>query len=71
MLEVNYKNKKYKVSCNMLNYIIRDSSISKEEVVVTEVDLAQTDYMRKHWPFFRDRRIETYSPITKRFIDED
>ena len=47
------------------------ASHDKEEVVVTEVDLAQTDYMRKHWPFLRDRRIETYSPITKRFIDED
>ena len=46
-------------------------SHDKEEVAVTEVDLAQTDYMRKHWPFLRDRRIETYSPITKRFIDED
>ena len=47
------------------------ASHDQEEVVVTEVDLAQTDYMRKHWPFLRDRRIETYSPITKRFIDED
>lgn len=41
-----------------------------EETEVTEVDLSQSDYFRKHWPFLRDRRIDSYSPITKRFIDE-
>ena len=43
----------------------------KEEVVVTELDLSQTDYFRKHWPFLRDRRIDSYQPIVKRFIDEE
>lgn len=41
-----------------------------EETEVTEVDLAHSDYFRKHWPFLRDRRIDSYAPITKRFIDE-
>ena len=41
-----------------------------EETEVTEVDLSQSDYFRKHWPFLRDRRIDSYQPITKRFIDE-
>ncbi|HWK59734.1 MAG TPA: carbon-nitrogen hydrolase [Parapedobacter sp.] len=41
-----------------------------EETQVTEVDLSQSDYFRKHWPFLRDRRIDSYQPITKRFIDE-
>jgi len=47
------------------------ASHDQEEVVVTELDLSQTDYFRKHWPFLRDRRIDSYQPITKRFIDEE
>ncbi|HWK99917.1 MAG TPA: carbon-nitrogen hydrolase [Parapedobacter sp.] len=46
------------------------ASHDTEETVVTEVDLSQSDYFRKHWPFLRDRRIDSYQPITKRFIDE-
>mgnify|MGYP001301415292 CR=1 FL=1 len=42
-----------------------------EETEVTQVDLSESDYFRKHWPFLRDRRIDSYSPITKRFIDEE
>ena len=47
------------------------ASHDQEESVVTEVELGQTDYMRKHWPFLRDRRIDSYQPITKRFLDGD
>ena len=47
------------------------ASHDQEEVVVTELDLSQTDYFRKHWPFLRDRRIDSYQPIVKRFIDEE
>ncbi len=43
----------------------------KEEVHVQEIDLRQTDRYRTHWPFLRDRRIDSYQPITKRYIDED
>ncbi len=46
------------------------ASHDSEETEVTEVDLSQSDYFRKHWPFLRDRRIDSYQPITKRFIDE-
>ncbi|MDR2204653.1 MAG: carbon-nitrogen hydrolase [Flavobacteriaceae bacterium] len=46
------------------------ASHDREEVEVIEVDFGETDYFRKHWPFLRDRRIDSYSPITKRFLDE-
>jgi len=46
------------------------ASHDKEEVSVVEVDLDKTDRYRTHWPFMRDRRIDSYQPITKRFIDE-
>lgn len=46
------------------------ASHDAEETEITEVDLSQSDYFRKHWPFLRDRRIDSYQPITKRFIDD-
>lgn len=42
---------------------------TKEEVLISEVDLAKIEKQRQAWPFFRDRRIDTYQPILKRFID--
>ncbi|MBK8658807.1 MAG: carbon-nitrogen hydrolase [Bacteroidetes bacterium] len=47
------------------------ASHDKEENAVVEIDLARTDFYRTHWPFLRDRRIDSYQPITKRFIDGD
>jgi N-carbamoylputrescine amidase len=40
-------------------------------VQVLELDLGRTDVTRTHWPFLRDRRIDSYQPITKRYIDEE
>lgn len=40
-----------------------------ETVEVVTIDLADTGYYRTHWPFMRDRRIDSYHDITKRFID--
>jgi len=37
---------------------------------VEEIDLAESDHYRMHWPYLRDRRIDSYEPILKRFIDE-
>jgi N-carbamoylputrescine amidase len=42
-----------------------------EEIKVVDLDMVQSDYYRTHWPFLRDRRIDSYQPITKRFIDND
>ncbi|RZK63782.1 MAG: carbon-nitrogen hydrolase, partial [Pedobacter sp.] len=47
------------------------ASHDKEETEVVDIDLKQSDYIRKHWPFLRDRRIDSYQPITKRYIDGD
>lgn len=33
------------------------------------IDLSEADFYRTHWPFLRDRRIDSYAPITSRFID--
>ena len=42
----------------------------REEVLVVTCDLGQVDVARTHWPFLRDRRIDSYADITRRFIDD-
>ena len=49
--------------------VVLHRSGQAEEVVVLEVDLARVDTHRTHWPFLRDRRIDAYGDLTKRFID--
>ncbi len=39
----------------------------KEEVLVVECDLADIELARRGWPFFRDRRVDAYGGLTKRF----
>ena len=41
----------------------------QEETKVVEIDLDKTEYYRSTWPYLRDRRIDSYAPILKRFID--
>ncbi len=55
---------------NPFGTILYQASHDKEESFVVEVDTALTDQYRTHWPFLRDRRIDSYDPITRRFIDE-
>jgi N-carbamoylputrescine amidase len=45
------------------------SSIDKEENVVIEIDKQRTEDVRRIWPFFRDRRIDFYDGLTKRYLD--
>lgn len=40
-----------------------------EETLLVECDLSRLDVVRTHWPFLRDRRIDAYGPLTKRFLD--
>jgi N-carbamoylputrescine amidase len=56
---------------NPFGTIIYQASHDEEEVIVQELNLTETDRYRTHWPFLRDRRIDSYQPITKRLIDED
>jgi N-carbamoylputrescine amidase len=55
---------------NPFGSLIAQASHDKEEVLVYELELDTTDRYRTHWPFMRDRRIDSYQPITKRYIDE-
>jgi N-carbamoylputrescine amidase len=45
------------------------ASHDSEETHVQEIDLDLTEKYRTTWPFLRDRRVDSYGPILKRFID--
>jgi len=49
--------------------VIAEASHDEEEILVGEVDLKALEDIRRNWPFLRDRRIDSYAPITQRFID--
>lgn len=50
--------------------ILAKAAVETPEIVTVEIDLAKLDVQRTHWPFLRDRRIDAYGEITKRYIDE-
>jgi N-carbamoylputrescine amidase len=50
--------------------IIAQAGAEEETVLVAEIDTAATEEKRKYWPFMRDRRIDSYTNITKRFDDQ-
>ncbi len=56
---------------NPFGTLLYKASHDDEEVAVVDIDTAKTDVYRTHWPFMRDRRIDSYSQLTKRFIDEE
>ncbi len=55
--------------CDPFGVVIAEASHDKEEILIGEIDLARIEDVRRNWPFLRDRRIDTYAPITSRFID--
>jgi N-carbamoylputrescine amidase len=54
---------------NPFGTVLYQAPHDKEEIHVQEIDLDKNAYYRSIWPFLRDRRIDNYSPILKRFID--
>ena len=56
--------------CDPQGIILAQASADKEEILLAEIDLDRIEYIRQNWPFLRDRRIDSYGDITKRFLDE-
>ncbi|MDI1255739.1 MAG: carbon-nitrogen hydrolase [Flavobacterium sp.] len=56
---------------NAQGKLLHLGSHDNEETSVVAINLKESNFFRMHWPFLRDRRIDSYQPITKRFIDED
>jgi N-carbamoylputrescine amidase len=49
--------------------ILAQASHDQEEILTATLDPAIIETTRQHWPFLRDRRIDAYTPITRRFAD--
>ncbi len=56
---------------NPFGTLLYKASHDQEEVAVIDIDTDKSDSYRTHWPFLRDRRIDSYSPIVKRYIDDE
>ncbi len=41
----------------------------QEEILIGDIDLGLIEETRRNWPFLRDRRIDAYAPISRRFLD--
>src|SRR5258708_3791873 len=55
--------------CDPFGRVIAEASHDREEILIGEVDLKNIEDTRRNWPFLRDRRIDSYAPITSRLID--
>jgi len=49
--------------------VVAEANHTDEAIVIADCDLALSDDVRTHWPFLRDRRIDAYGDLTKRWID--
>ena len=54
---------------NAFGRVIFQGSHHQEEIAVVPIDVDSAEYYRRTWPFFRDRRIDSYEGITERFMD--
>jgi N-carbamoylputrescine amidase len=51
--------------------VVAEGSVDREEILIAEIDHVRIEDVRRNWPFLRDRRIDAYAGITRRFLDED
>ncbi len=55
--------------CDPFGRVLVEASHEAEEILIGEIDSAKMEDVRRNWPFLRDRRIDSYGPITQRMID--
>jgi N-carbamoylputrescine amidase len=55
--------------CDPFGVVIAEASTDREEILVAEVDVGRIEEVRRGWPFLRDRRVDAYGGIEKRFLD--
>ena len=56
--------------CDPFGVILAEASVDKEEIVLAEVNVSRVEEVRRNWPFLRDRRVDAYGGLTKRFFDQ-
>ncbi|MCY4131717.1 MAG: carbon-nitrogen hydrolase [Nitrospira sp.] len=56
--------------CDPFGTVLAEASIDKEEILLAEVNVSRVEEVRRNWPFLRDRRVDAYGGLTKRFFDQ-
>ena len=56
--------------CDPQGVIVAQASEDREEILLADVDLRHLETIRRNWPFLRDRRVDAYGEISRRFLDE-
>lgn len=56
---------------NAFGRVLYQAPHTEEATHIETIDLGDSDKYRRHWPYLRDRRIDSYSPILKRYLDEE
>jgi len=55
--------------CDPFGVVLAEASTDGEEILLGEVDVGRIEEVRRSWPFLRDRRVDAYQGIDRRFID--
>ncbi len=55
--------------CDPFGTVLAEASIDKEEILLAGVHVSRVEEVRRNWPFLRDRRVDAYGGLTKRFFD--
>jgi len=56
--------------CDPHGVVLSEAATDREQILLGDVDLARLEAIRRNWPFLRDRRIDAYAGIDRRFLDE-
>lgn len=51
--------------------VVAEASVDQEQILLGEVDLKHLEDVRRNWPFLRDRRVDAYAGLDRRYLDED
>jgi N-carbamoylputrescine amidase len=49
--------------------IVKRAAVDREQMMIVDCDLEKVEFSRLHWPFLRDRRVDAYGDLTRRFSD--
>jgi N-carbamoylputrescine amidase len=57
--------------CDPQGVVLTEAASDRQEILYGTIDPARIEDVRRNWPFLRDRRIDAYTGIERRFIDKE
>ena len=58
-------------ACGPQGELLAELPTDAEAIRIVDIDLRRSEHVRRWWPFLRDRRIDAFAPLTKRYLDEE